>query len=97
MFRDVVVSTMLCAMSFSRFWNFLDFSRPVGQKTGTSMSTINTFKQGRAFLIKFLQELREAMEGEGGLLDQAIKGTSVMNQRKKKTKKELGKGGEKKN
>lgn len=31
-----------------------------------------------------------------GLLDQPIKGTSVMNQRKKKRKKELGKGGREK-
>lgn len=34
---------------FSMFWNFLDFSRPGGQKTGTSMRTINTFKQGMHF------------------------------------------------
>lgn len=79
---------------FSMFWNFLDLSRPGGQRTGTSMRTINTFKQGHAFLIKWLQKQGEPMGG--GPLDQPIKGTSVMNQRKKKRKKELGKGGEKK-
>lgn len=54
------------------------------------MRTINTFKQGHAFLIKCLQKHSEPMGGEGrggegGLsLDQPMKGTSVMNQRKKK-------------
>lgn len=75
---------------FSMFWNFLDFSRPAGQRTGMSMRTINTFKQGHAFLIKWLQKQANGR----GLLDQPIKGTLVMNQRKKKRTKELGKGGQ---
>lgn len=75
--------------AFSMFWNFWDFRRPGGQKTGTSMTTINTFKQGHEFLIKRLQK----QAGGRRLLDQPIKGTSVMNQRKKKRTKEVGKGG----
>lgn len=77
---------------FFMFWYFLDVSRPGGQKTGTSVKTINTFKQGHAFLIKWLQKQANGT----GLLDQPIKGTSVMNQRKKKRTKGLGKEGEKK-
>lgn len=85
------------------FWNFLEISQPGGQKTETSMWTINTFKQGHAFLIKWLQKQSEPMGGldwegggggVGGAPDQPIKGTSVMNKREKRRKKELGKGGE---
>lgn len=77
---------------FSMFWNFLDFSRPWGQKTGMSMSAINTFKQGHAFLIKCLQKWSKPVGGVGVLLDQAIKGISVMNHRKKRGRKNWAKG-----
>lgn len=67
------------------------------------MSATNTVKQGHAFLIKCLREWSEPMVaggrgGEGRLLDQPIKGTSVITRRKKKggRKKESGKGGAKK-
>lgn len=52
-----------CPVPFSVFWNFLDFSRPARQKTGTSMRTINTFKRGHAFLIKWFQKQGEPRGG----------------------------------
>ena len=61
------------------------------------MRTINPFKQGHAFLIKWPRMLREGDKWGGRLSDQPIKGTSVMNQEKerKREKERNGERGEK--